>query len=144
MMSAKIRDVEESFGLSVDYIAVPPDLWNRRQDSGRGGVEIMLSAAALPPVRRADARRVPGWRNMREYICGSREDGSPALTFAPECRGLYEDLKALIYDSGDMSDTATEPHDVTHAPDALRYALMSRPCGTETERDMTIRPAGLW
>ena len=57
-------------GQRVEYIVASPDLWNRRQDSGRSGVAIMQAAAALPPLRRADDRRIPGWRVVREYLHG--------------------------------------------------------------------------
>ena len=144
-MSAKIRECEAASGLRVEYTATPPDMWNRRQDSGRGGVEIMMTSAVLPPPLRADPRRVPGWQNLREYICGRRADGSPKLTFSEECRPLLDDLAALTHDSRQPDDCGLEPHDATHAPDALRYALMSRPAGGEKERDMTReKPAELW
>ena len=35
-------------------------------------------------------------------------------------------MGALIYDAVRTEDASSEPHDVTHAPEALRYALMSR------------------
>ncbi len=144
VIEAAVRRVEGGTGLKTEYIAMPPDMWNRRQDSGRGGVEIMITSACLPPVRRADARRAAGWQNMREYISGRRMDGRPKLVFLEGCRALYDDLRALTHDPRSPDDASTEPHDITHAPDALRYALMSRPSGGETERDMTAGAGTMW
>ena len=125
---------EYETGLPVDYIALPPDLWNRRQDSGRGGTEIMISAAKLPPVRQADPRRADGWRNLREYIAPGA-DGTPKLTFSERCPGVFSDLSALVCDTADPDDASIAPHEITHAPDALRYALMSRPFAPDRETE---------
>ena len=44
----------------AEYAVCSPDLWNRRQDSGLSGFEIMQSVGGMPPMRPADDRRVPG------------------------------------------------------------------------------------
>jgi hypothetical protein len=43
-----------------------------------------------------------------------------------DCRGLVSDLMSLQHSETNPSDAATEPHDVTHAPDALRYYCRTR------------------
>lgn len=108
----------------VEYIVASPDLWNRRQDSGRSGISIMQSAAVLPPMRRADDRRIAGWRVVREYLSG--RDGVPSLRVARQCRELISCMQALLCDANRPEDASSTPHAVTHAPEALRYALMSR------------------
>lgn len=107
------------------YIAASPDLWNRRQDSGVSGIETM-SRIALPPLIRADDRRVPGWLNMREYLAFS-PDGAPGLTIDPSCETLISSMQALVFSKTVPDDASDRPHSATHAPEALRYALMSRP-----------------
>jgi phage terminase large subunit len=47
-------------GLRVEYAVASPDLWNRRQDSGKSGFEIMQSVRAMPLMIAADDRRIPG------------------------------------------------------------------------------------
>ena len=55
-----------------------------------------------------------------------RRDGKPGLVIFRDCRGLIEDLQALQTDERNPSDAATEPHGVTHRPDALRYFAQGR------------------
>ncbi|MDD7676825.1 MAG: terminase family protein [Eubacteriales bacterium] len=105
-----------------EYIVASPDLWNRRQDSGLSGYEIMTSAGAdcgLPPMRPADDRRIPGWRAVREYLAGR-------LHIHVSCEVLINSMTGLLCDPHRPEDAASEPHALTHAPEALRYAVMSR------------------
>ncbi len=114
----------EQVGRRMEYIVASPDLWNRRQDSGRSGVAVMNEAAELPPMRRADDRRVAGWRLLREYLHG--KDDVPDLRILRGCRELIGCMQGLLYDAHRPEDAAGEPHALTHAPEALRYAVMSR------------------
>ena len=111
-------------GERVEYITASPDLWNRRQDTGRSGFEIMQGVIGMPPMSAADNRRVPGWRILREYL--SVKDGSPGLFICKDCHTLLSSLPALLCSSEHPEDASGEPHDITHAPEALRYAVMSR------------------
>lgn len=111
-------------GVEVRYAVASPDLWNRRQDSGKSGFEVMQSAPCMPPMCAADNRRVPGWRVLREYL--SPSDGAPALRISSACTELIRSMPALLCDAVRPEDASDEPHAVTHAPEALRYAVMSR------------------
>lgn len=112
-------------GYSPEYAVASPDLWNRRQDTGRSGFEIMQAARGMPPMIAADDRRVAGWRVLREFL--SAKDGiRPALKISTKCRELIRCLPALMFDSDRAEDASSNPHSVTHAPEALRYAVMSR------------------
>ncbi|NLE12172.1 MAG: hypothetical protein GX628_00690 [Clostridiales bacterium] len=117
---------EKCEGENVEYIAAPPDLWNRRQDSGYSGVEIMSAVRGLPPMVRADARRVMGWLTVREYLNCKQDGGKPKLAILSCCRELIRCLPSLVYAEHDAGDASIHPHEVTHLPDALRYGLMSR------------------
>ncbi|MBQ2766514.1 MAG: phage terminase large subunit [Clostridia bacterium] len=108
-------------GGRVEYIAASPDLWNRRQDSGRSGVEILSAVERMPPLLRADNRRVAGWRVVREYLAKS-EGG---MHIASTCTTLISSLSALRFDPVRTEDAADHPHEITHAPEALRYGVMS-------------------
>ena len=111
-------------GSRVEYVAASPDLWNRRQDTGKSGFEIMQSVAGMPPMCPADDRRIPGWRILREYL--NEKSDSPKLRISSSCKTLIDSLPALLCDSVRPEDASNEPHAVTHAPEALRYAVMSR------------------
>ena len=119
-------------GQSAEFAVASPDLWNRRQDSGRSGFEIMQAVHGMPPMLPADNRRIPGWRMLREYLAGT-----PFLRISSECRELIRCLGALLCDPNRPEDASGEPHSITHAPEALRYALMSRcpPLSPEPTKD---------
>ncbi|MBQ7384078.1 MAG: phage terminase large subunit [Clostridia bacterium] len=122
-------------GISVEYAVASPDLWNRRQDSGRSGFEIMQSVRGMPPMMSADDRRIAGWRVLREYL-GKGEDGRPMLLISSVCTELIRCIPALLCDGTRAEDASSEPHSVTHAPEALRYAVMSRaPIPRESKSD---------
>lgn len=120
----KVVDLCSSY--DVEYVVASPDLWNRRQDSGKSGFEIMQAVCGMPPMTRADNRRVPGWRILREYL--NSKSGEPRLHICRSCPCLIRCLPALLCDRNRPEDASDEPHSVTHAPEALRYAVMSRVC----------------
>lgn len=123
----------------VEYAVASPDLWNRRQDSGKSGFEIMQSVRGMPPMSAADNRRIPGWRVLREYL--NFNSDTPKLKISSACRTLTESLPALLCDPLRPEDASGEPHEVTHAPEALRYAVMSRavPWSEEETPDRNFR-----
>ena len=125
LSEAAIRAAALAEGESAEYAVCSPDLWNRRQDSGLSGFEIMQGAKGMPPMRPADDRRVPGWRVLREYL--SAKAGHPFIRISSECKELIECLPALLCDVRRNEDASDSPHKITHAPEALRYAVMSRP-----------------
>jgi phage terminase large subunit len=137
--SAVVRLID---GEAVDYAVASPDLWNRRQDSGRSGFEIMQSVRGMPPMRPADDRRIPGWRLVREYLCrptgggedGGAEESRERLYIVRGCTELIRSMPLLLSDPNRPEDASGEPHAVTHAPEALRYGVMSRaqPPGRES------------
>jgi len=119
-------------GERVEYAVASPDLWNRRQDSGKSGFEIMQSVKGMPAMRAADDRRIAGWRVLREYL--NEESDTAHLRICETCSSLIESLPLLVTDVNRPEDASGEPHAVTHAPEALRYAVMSR-CPSWEERE---------
>ena len=66
---------------------------------------------------------------MREYL-KPYDDGrgdTARLQIFDTCRHLIESLPALQHDERNPEDAAGEPHEYTHAPEAVRYGIMSRP-----------------
>ena len=125
LSEAAERIAELCCGECVEYATASPDLWNRRQETGRSGFEVMQAVHGMPPMRAADNRRVPGWRILREYLNASGD--APFLRISSGCSELIRSLPALLCDGEHPEDAAGEPHAITHAPEALRYAVMSRP-----------------
>jgi len=109
------------------YIA-PPDMWNRRQDSGRSVAEIFFDHGIL--LTKAENSRVAGWFDMHEWlrpvktIFGTKE---PLLKVFSCCRNLIRCIPALVIDKTNPSDASIEPHEITHGPDAIRYFVAGRP-----------------
>ncbi len=110
-------------GERVALWLAPPDLWNRRQDSGRSAAELFASNGIV--LTRASAARVPGWYALKELL-GARGDGRPGLLFFENCVNAIRCVPALQHDAADPNDCANRPHELTHAPDALRYFAAHR------------------
>ena len=104
----------------------------------------MSRTNGMPPLLRADDRRVAGWRVVREHLCHDT-DVAPRLNIFRCCSELIFCMPALLHDSTRYEDAASEPHSVTHAPEALRYALMSRLCAPTKEPEFVIaRARNVW
>ena len=104
-------------GESLRATLAPPDLWNRRQETGRSAADYFAEAGL--PLTRTSNDRVNGWRAVREWLAPA-EDGKPRLQIFASCRNLIRTLPALQFDPRRPEDTARQPHELTHAPDALR------------------------
>ncbi len=129
----------------VDYLAASPDLWNRRQDSGLSGMAVMGEVAGFPLLIKADDRRIMGWRTVREYLAeGAVEDRIRRLRIFSTCTELIRTLPALLHDKHRPEDAASEPHAVTHFPEALRYLLMASPGDGQRISRSRDRRAGIW
>lgn len=100
----------------------PPDLWNRSQESGRSKA-ILFSEYGLNFTKTGNDREC-GWLAVKEMLLGG--EGRMSIYFFSTCQEIIRCLPALLVDRLRPTDCATEPHDITHAPDALRgFALFS-------------------
>ena len=106
----------------------PPDLWNRRQDTGKSAAEIFAENGVR--LVRANNDRVQGWYNLKEWLrpCKDEqgEEIAPLRIFS-NCLNLIRTLPSVAMDSKNPNDVAREPHELTHAPDAIRYFVAGRP-----------------
>ena len=73
--------------------------------------------------RAGDNTRVSGWDQIRARLDG--EDGKRMLLIFSTCTEIIRTLPALQHNENKPEDAATDGED--HAPDSLRYGLMSRP-----------------
>ena len=111
----------ETAGENIDCRLAPPDLWNRRQETGRSAVELFAEYGLV--FDKSSNERVAGWLALHELLrLRQDEQGEmrPRLTIFDTCRNLIRTLPALQHDKRNPSDTANTPHELTHAPDALR------------------------
>ncbi|MFA5562241.1 MAG: terminase family protein [Eubacteriales bacterium] len=104
----------------------PPDLWHRSQESGRSKA-LLFAEHGLDFTKTANDRET-GWLAIKEWLRPDR-DGYPRLQIFRCCTELIKCLPMLQYDPARPTDTLITPHEITHAPDALRgFAIyFSRP-----------------
>ncbi len=109
----------------IKCVFAPFDMFNRQRESGRTVADIFLSYGI--PIVRAGKGRVDGWLCVKEYLKPKKKEDeySSPLKIAKSCVNLISSLKKLKKDPLNPSDAAKFPHDITHAPDALRYFLQS-------------------
>ena len=116
-----------SEGEKIEYTVASPDMWHKRgglieAEGGRQG-ECLSEVFALAgvPLIPADNDRVAGWMRLRGYLSG---DAGAAWRCFSSCANLIRTLPKLQYDRHSREDAAQGDD---HAPEALRYGLMSRP-----------------
>lgn len=118
-------------GEKITATYAPPDLMNRRQDTGKSVFQTFAENGV--PLVRASNNRVQGWYGMKEWLHPfDDEQGNKiaALRIFNTCTALIEDIPALLHDKHDPNDVDTEPHEHTHGPDAIRYFISGRPSPT--------------
>lgn len=121
--AAKIRE-----RLPADAIVIAPaDLWSRQKDSGLSIADIFAREGVY--FTRLNPRREDGWLATKEWLKAS--DGESRLVISRRCKNLIRSLGQLTHDPKNPCDAATVPHEITHAPDALRYFASYFPCGDE-------------
>ena len=110
-------------GERVEYTIAPPDMWSTLKDTGKTMAQLFAESGL--PVVKANNSRVAGWMAVKELL-KPMADGKPGLLVFNTCKGIIDDLMAIQHDDKNPSDCAKEPHDITHAPDALRYYAQLR------------------
>lgn len=108
-------------GHTITAYLAPPDLWNRRQETGKSVADIFAEHGVY--LTKTSNDRIDGWMAIKEWLMVREcEDGvrRPRLRFFPNCRNIIRTLPLLQYDERRANDVANTPHELTHAPDALR------------------------
>ena len=138
------RKIIERTPLNEEIYATlaPPDLWSRSQETGRSKAAI-FSENGLNFTKTSNDREA-GWLSVKELL-RPREDKIRLKIFST-CEELIKCLPALIIDKNKPSDCMTEPHEITHAPDALRgFAIFyARPKENEASIKRTIWSSDMW
>ena len=94
----------------------PPDLWNRSQETGKSKATL-FSEYGINFTKTSNDREC-GWLAVKELLIGG--EGRRSVLFFSSCTEIIKCLPALTVDKIRPTDCATEPHEITHAPDALR------------------------
>ena len=136
------RVMQEAEGEEPIYARfAPPDLFGKSSETGRTRIETFEEGGFS--FERASADRKAGWSNLKDWLQVQKgENGSPTarLQIFSCCENLIRTLMYIPRDKKSPDDCATEPHELTHAPDALRYLMMSRPAA---QQDIHL-PTRLW
>lgn len=121
----------------------PPDLWNRSQESGKSRA-LLFYEHGLELVKSNNDRQA-GWLALKELL---KERTAPngeryvRLKIFRTCRHLIRTLPQILIDEKNPDDCAKEPHELTHAPDALRYFAIywTQPPETAAPKKVKYRP----
>lgn len=119
----------------IDISFAPPDLWNRHSDTGRSTAEIFAQQGIL--LVKAQNDRVQGWRDLAEWLLpykDEQEQPTANLRIFENCTNLIRCLPQLQFDERNPNDCAKDPHEITHAPDAIRYFCAGRPIATKVDK----------
>ena len=118
--------------MTTEDVAVtfaPPDLWNRRQETGRSAMEIFLDNGIM--LAKANNDREQGWLDLKEWLKPYKDEQgimTANLVVFDTCVNLIRTLPQLMRDKNNPNDVDSKSnHELTHAPDALRYFVAGRP-----------------
>lgn len=147
---SKAAELITQAGDEVQAFYAPPDLWNRRQDTGRSVAEIFSEHGIF--LYKVSNDRVAGWMEVKQALAinfdGEGEDArpieGPKLKIDAGCRNLIKSFPYLLADEKNVGDVAKEPHEYTHGPDAIRYLLAGRPMYTPTKEELRREWADRW
>ena len=143
-ISASARAIIDRTPKSEDIYATlaPPDLWSRSQETGRTKASI-FSEHGINFTKTSNDRET-GWLAIKELLCDTG-DGARLKIFTT-CTELIKCLPALSVDKLRPTDCSNEPHEITHAPDALRgFAIFyARPGNERTSAKRAVWSADMW
>ena len=127
-----------SEGERIEYTVAPPDMWSRSQESAKDKSDIFAENGLV--LIKGSNDREAGWLAVKEMlrIYGEGDRQYARLKIFSSCERLSEYLPALQRSVKKPTDCMTEPHEITHLPDALRYFMLlyttpSKPPEEKTE-----------
>jgi phage terminase large subunit len=115
----KIRALSK--GEEIYAFLAPPDLWARQRESGKTAAALFAEFGV--GLTRAGGARVDGWLAVKEFLkvrTAPTGEKTAKLRIFSCCVNLIRCLPTLMCDEKNPNDCAIEPHEITHAPDALR------------------------
>ena len=107
----------EGAGETVYATLSPPDLFARSQESGRS--RALLFAEHGVRLTKTENDRETGWLAVKELL-KQEGDRPPRCRIFRTCTELIRCLSSIECDPARPGDVRSEPHRLTHAPDALR------------------------
>ena len=135
--AAAQRIIEVNGDDKIKCTYAPPDLWNRRNDTGKSAYDIFRENGVI--LRRSANNRIQGWYAVAEHLkvfeiedeqTGEKKK-TAKLKFFNTCLNILRTLPVIQHDEKNPNDVAKEPHEFTHAPDALRGFCIERTKATK-------------
>lgn len=117
----------------------PPDMWNKRQETGKSVADIFGEHGII--LSKASNDRVQGWLCIKEYFKLKKDEAgnvNPGIKIFKNCKNLIRCIMSLERDGKRYNDVSKEPHEITHAPDALRYFIAGQPFANEPKKEKEI------
>lgn len=135
--AAAQRIIEVNGDDKIKCTYAPPDLWNRRNDTGKSAYDIFRENGVI--LRRSANNRIQGWYAVAEHLkvfeIKDEQTGemkkTAKLKFFNTCLNILRTLPVIQHDEKNPNDVAKEPHEFTHAPDALRGFCIERTKATK-------------
>lgn len=125
-----IKTTVKELGIEVHSYLAPTDLWNRRQETGRSVADIFHQEGLR--LTKTSRDRIDGWMAMKEWLAPFNDEQGvrvAKLRFFPKCVNAIRCIPGLQHDERKPNDVADKPHELTHAPDALRGFCVYRSRG---------------
>ena len=140
--SAKAITERTPPGEDIYATLAPPDLFSRTQETGRTKASI-FSEYGVNFTKTSNDRET-GWLAIKELL--ATREGEPRLKIFSFCTELIKCLPQLAIDKLKPSDCMNEPHEITHAPDALRgFAIFwARPAEITPSLKRAIWTRDMW
>ena len=113
--------IKEMTNEKVYIYLAPPDLWNRHKETGKSTADIFAEGGIY--LYKTNNDRIQGWLQMKEWLKVFKDEqgcDTARLKIFSTCKNLIRCLPQLQHDEKKVGDVATEPHEITHAPDAIR------------------------
>jgi len=131
-----INEATKKLGVQVHAYLAPPDLWNRRQETGNSAAGLFWDKCGLR-LTKTNNDRIDGWLAMKEWIApflDEQEIKVAKLRFVPQCVNAIRCIPAVQHDEHKKNDISDRPHELTHAPDAIRgFCIYKSRGGRKTE-----------
>lgn len=133
---AAMRILEINNNENIRLYYAPPDMWNRRQESGKSVADWFREYGIY--LFKSSNDREDGWLSVKEWLkpyeTKDMETGKPyktaKLRIFKNCFNLIRTLPQIKSDEKNPNivddERGTKSHELTHAPDALRYFCVMR------------------
>ena len=116
-----IKETEIKFAVDDRRIRrfAPPDLFNRNGQTGESVIDKFAREGIS--FLKSDNNREAGWLSIKDRLATGQ-----LKIFRNNAPELCRNMRLLQYDIKNPNDAETQPHGITHSPDALRYYCVQR------------------